>query len=122
MEALIKEWNAANPDMPAVLEVQPEGAYNEQVQAAAASGGLPDLLDFDGPNYANYVWSGYLQPLNGLVSDATIADVIPSLIAQGKYAPDGKHVTGNGGWCWGITKGSKNAASTGKLLDFFMST
>ena len=122
MEALIKEWNAANSDMQAVLEVQPEGAYNEQVQAAAASGGLPDLLDFDGPNYANYVWSGYLQPLNGLVSDATIADVIPSLIAQGKYAPDGKHVTGNGGWCWGITKGSKNAASTGKLLDFFMST
>jgi multiple sugar transport system substrate-binding protein len=47
MEALIKEWNAANPDIPAVLEVQPEGAYNEQVQAAAASGGLPDLLDFD---------------------------------------------------------------------------
>ena len=62
MEALVKEWNAANPDMQAVLEVQPEGAYNEQVQAAAASVGLPDLLDFDGQNYANYVWSGYLQP------------------------------------------------------------
>jgi multiple sugar transport system substrate-binding protein len=90
MEQLIKDWNAANPTMPAVLEIQPEGAYNEQVQAAAASGGLPDLLDFDGPNYANYVWSGYLQPLNGLVSDAVIADVIPSLIAQGTYAPDGK--------------------------------
>jgi multiple sugar transport system substrate-binding protein len=90
MEALIKDWNAANPDMPAVLEIQPEGAYNEQVQAAAASGGLPDLLDFDGPNYANYVWSGYLQPLNDLVSKATLDDVIPSLIAQGTYAPDGK--------------------------------
>jgi multiple sugar transport system substrate-binding protein len=45
MEALIKEWNEKNPTIPAVLEVQPEGAYNEQVQAAAASGGLPDLLD-----------------------------------------------------------------------------
>lgn len=90
MEMLIKEWNAANPGMPAVLEVQPEGAYNEQVQAAAASGGLPDLLDFDGPNYANYVWSGYLAPLNDLVSKAVIDDMIPSLVAQGTYAPDGK--------------------------------
>jgi multiple sugar transport system substrate-binding protein len=90
MEQLIKDWNAANPSMPAVLEVQPEGAYNEQVQAAAASGGLPDLLDFDGPNYANYVWSGYLSPLNDLVSADTMADMIPSLIAQGTYAPDGK--------------------------------
>jgi multiple sugar transport system substrate-binding protein len=90
MEALIKEWNAANPDMQAVLEVQPEGAYNEQVQAAAASGGLPDLLDFDGPNYANYVWSGYLSPLNDLVSKDTMSDMIASLIAQGTYAPDGK--------------------------------
>jgi multiple sugar transport system substrate-binding protein len=90
MEGLIKEWNAKNPDMPAVLEIQPEGAYNEQVQAAAASNGLPDLLDFDGPNYANYVWSGYLLPLNDLVSKATLDDVIPSIIAQGTYAPDGK--------------------------------
>ncbi len=90
MEALIKEWNAANPDIPVVLEVQPEGAYNEQVQAAAASGGLPDLLDFDGPNYANYVWSGYLLPMNDLVSKETMDDMIPSLIAQGTYAPDGK--------------------------------
>jgi multiple sugar transport system substrate-binding protein len=90
MEDLIKQWNEANPSMPAVLEVQPEGAYNEQVQAAAASGGLPDLLDFDGPNYANYVWSGYLVPLNDIVSKAVLDDVIPSLIAQGTYAPDGK--------------------------------
>lgn len=90
MEALVKEWNAANPDIPAILEVQPEGAYNEQVQAAAASGGLPDLLDFDGPNYANYVWSGYLLPLSDLVSKETMDDMLPSLIAQGTYAPDGK--------------------------------
>ncbi len=90
MEALIKEWNTANPDMQAILEIQPEGAYNEQVQAAAASGGLPDLLDFDGPNYANYVWSGYLAPLSELLSKETLDDMIPSLIAQGTYAPDGK--------------------------------
>ena len=88
--ASIEKWNAANPDTPAELVLLPEGSYNEQVQAAALAGQLPDLLDFDGPNYANYAWSGYLQPLNGLVSQATIDNAIPSIIAQGTYAPDGQ--------------------------------
>ena len=34
----IAQWNAANPDAQAVLEILPEGAYNEQVQAAALAG------------------------------------------------------------------------------------
>ncbi len=90
MSALIEKWNKANPSTPAKLEIQPEGSYNEQVQAAALSGNLPDLLDLDGPNYANYVWSGYLAPLNGLVSAKTMGDMLPSLINQGTYPPDGK--------------------------------
>ena len=88
--ASIEKWNAMHPDMKAELVLLPEGSYNEQVQAAALAGDLPDLLDFDGPNYANYAWSSYLAPLNDLVSQATIDNEIPSLIAQGTYAPDGK--------------------------------
>ena len=88
--ASIDKWNAMHPDMQAELVLLPEGSYNEQVQAAALAGDLPDLLDFDGPNYANYAWSGYLTPLNDLVSQATIDNEIPSLIAQGTYPPDGK--------------------------------
>ncbi len=87
---MLEEWNAAHPDSKATLEILPEGAFNEQVQAAALAGNLPDLLDFDGPNYANYVWSGYLLPLNDIVGKATIDNMIPSLIAQGTYGPDGK--------------------------------
>jgi len=100
----IEEWNAANPDHQATLEVLPEGAYNEQVQAAALAGNLPDLLDFDGPNYANYVWSGYLRPLGDLVPKEVIDNAIPSIIAQGTYPPDGKlyslgqHDSGLGLW------------------------
>ncbi|MEZ5670431.1 MAG: sugar ABC transporter substrate-binding protein [Alphaproteobacteria bacterium] len=90
IEALIAQWNAANPDAQAELVLLPEGSYNEQVQAAALAGDLPDLLDFDGPNYANYVWSGYLQPIDALVDPALLANALPSIIAQGTYAPDGK--------------------------------
>lgn len=87
---MLEAWSTAHPESKAVLEILPEGAYNEQVQAAALAGNLPDLLDFDGPNYANYVWSGYLTPLNEIVGKATLDNVIPSLIAQGTYGPDGK--------------------------------
>jgi multiple sugar transport system substrate-binding protein len=90
MNLLVDKWNKANPNNQAKLEIQPEGSYNEQVQAAALSGNLPDLLDLDGPNYANYVWSGYLAPLNGLVSAKTMGDMLPSLINQGTYPADGK--------------------------------
>lgn len=88
--AQIEAWNKANPDMAAELVQLPEGSYAEQVQAAALAGSLPDLLDFDGPNYANYVWSGYLAPLDGLVDPAVIANLLPSIVSQGTYAPDGK--------------------------------
>jgi len=87
---ILEGWNKLHPDKKAVIEILPEGAYNEQVQAAALAGNLADLLDFDGPNYANYVWSGYLVPLNDIVPKATIDNMIPSLIAQGTYGPDGK--------------------------------
>lgn len=88
--SMIDAWNAANPDTPAVLETLPEGSYNDQVNAAALAGDLPDLMDFDGPNYANYVWSGYLTPLNDLVSAELIANTSPSIIAQGTYPGDGQ--------------------------------
>lgn len=90
MAQMIEKWNKANPSMQAKLEIQPEGSYNEQVQAAALSGNLPDLLDLDGPNYANYAWSGYITPLNGLVSKKLLDDMLPSLIKQGTYPADGK--------------------------------
>jgi multiple sugar transport system substrate-binding protein len=47
-----------------VREDFPQGAYNDAIVAAAASGDLPCLIDMDGPIMPNWAWSGYLQPLN----------------------------------------------------------
>jgi multiple sugar transport system substrate-binding protein len=63
----------------------PEGTYNEQVQAAAAAGQLPDLLDFDGPNLYNYAWAGHLVPLDRFVSPEMKTDFLESILAQGEY-------------------------------------
>ncbi|MDR3211152.1 MAG: sugar ABC transporter substrate-binding protein [Planctomycetota bacterium] len=91
IEAILKEWSAKNPDYPAEYILLPEGAYNEQVQAAAMAGQLPDLLDFDASNYANYAWAGYLEPLNAFFPDSWFKRFLPSILDQGRYAPDGKY-------------------------------
>lgn len=63
----------------------PEGTYNEQVKAAAASGDLPDILDFDGPNLYNYAWNGNLQPLDACLPAELKSDLLPSITVQGTY-------------------------------------
>ena len=63
----------------------PEGSYNDQVQAAAFANDLPCLLDFDGPNLYNYVWGGFLLPLDDYVSDEMRNDFLQSIIDQGTF-------------------------------------
>ncbi|HSK91037.1 MAG TPA: hypothetical protein VK875_06980 [Euzebyales bacterium] len=60
LEQQVQEFNDSQDDVQADLTLLPEGNYNEQVQAAAAAGDLPDVLDFDGPFLYNYAWSGHL--------------------------------------------------------------
>jgi multiple sugar transport system substrate-binding protein len=67
------------------LTLIPEGAFNAQVQAAVLAGDLPDLLEMDGPLLASYAWGGHLRPLTGLLPEATVADLIPSIVAQGTW-------------------------------------
>ena len=68
MEDQVRRFNAANQDMRVELTLIPEGEYNTQVQATAADGRLPDLLDLDGPYLYNYAWKGHLVPLDNYLS------------------------------------------------------
>lgn len=68
----------------------PSSGYNDAVNAAAAAGDLPDVLMIDGPNVANYVWAGYLRPLDELVDPALLDDMTVAMKKQGTYGPDGK--------------------------------
>ena len=49
------------------------------------AGDLPDLLEFDGPYLANYVWQGHLRPLDDLLPAELQADLLPSIVNQGTY-------------------------------------
>ena len=82
----VSAFNATEQQVQVKLITLPVGDYAQQLQAAAAHGGLPDLLDFDGPNLYNYAWSGKLKPIDSCVSKSLREDLLPSIIEQGSYA------------------------------------
>jgi len=62
-----------------------EGDYSREVATAAATGTLPDVLDFDGPNLYNYAWAGDLKPIDSCLTPRQRADLLPSIRQEGSY-------------------------------------
>jgi multiple sugar transport system substrate-binding protein len=87
---VVKRFEAANPGVKVELMYTPHDVYNEKVAAAVSAKNLPDIIELDAPFLANYVWAGYLRPMDGLLSKALLDDMTPSNIAQSTYPVDGK--------------------------------
>jgi multiple sugar transport system substrate-binding protein len=85
IEQQVKRFNASQSGAKVQLTFIPEGSYNAQVQAAALSKALPDVLEFDGPFVYNYVWQKNLVPMDSLISESVRKDLLPSILAQGTY-------------------------------------
>ncbi len=85
LQEQVKRFNTGHPGLQVRLTLIPEGSYNAQVQAAAVADELPDLLEFDAPFLYSYVWQGHLRPLDDLLPDTLQADLLPSIIEQGRY-------------------------------------
>lgn len=90
ISAAAKAFEAANPGTKIELIHTPHDSYNEKIGAAVSAGNLPDIIELDAPFLSNYVWSGFLQPIDGLIDKALLDDMTPSNVAQGTYPPDGK--------------------------------
>jgi multiple sugar transport system substrate-binding protein len=88
----VAEFNRSQRRVRVKLITLPEGDYGKEVAAAAASGNLPDVLDFDGPNLYNYAWAGDLKPIGSCLTRGQRADLLPSIRRQGTY----------GGRLWGV--------------------
>jgi len=89
-QQLEESFNAKYKDQNLTVDVVPIPGYNNAIQAATLSGDLPDIIMVDGPNMANLVWTKTLQPLDELLDPAIVADLLPSVKAQGIYGPDQK--------------------------------
>lgn len=85
LEEQVTRFNATHDEVEVDLTTIPEGGYDIQVQSAALSGDLPDVLDFDGPMLYKYVWQGHLRPIGELLPEAVRDDLIPSILEQGTY-------------------------------------
>lgn len=85
LQRQVRAFNASQDDVTVRLVVFPDLDFNKEVEAAAASGELPDVLDFDGPNLYSFAWSGKLRALDSCISPRMRADVLPSLRRQGTY-------------------------------------
>ncbi len=85
LQKQVARFNASQKAFRIELIEIPEADYNTQVQSAAATRELPGILEFDGPMLANYVWKGYLQPLDSLISAEVRSSLLPSIEAQGTY-------------------------------------
>lgn len=85
LEDQVARFNASRDDVEVRLTLIPEGGYDIQVQSAALSGDLPDVLDFDGPMLYKYVWQNHLRPIGDLLPAEVRERLIPSILAQGTY-------------------------------------
>ncbi|GAB4573734.1 MAG: extracellular solute-binding protein [Anaerolineae bacterium] len=85
LDQILTNFNESQSDYVAVATELPEGSYTDAVNAAALAGELPCLLDFDGPTLYSFAWKGYLIPIDDYVSEELLADILPSIIAQGTY-------------------------------------
>ncbi|OWO94864.1 ABC transporter substrate-binding protein [Rhizobium esperanzae] len=83
-----ERFEAANPDVDVQFIYAPHDAYNEKFSAAVMAKQLPDVMELDAPFLANYVWSGYLQPIKPLIDKDLLDDMTESNIAQGTYPVD----------------------------------
>jgi multiple sugar transport system substrate-binding protein len=87
---LEKAFNAANSKSGLTAKVTPIPNINDALKAGFLSQKLPDVIMLDGPNMANYVWSGQLAPLDPYLDKTMLNDLLPAIRAQGTYSPDGK--------------------------------
>ncbi len=87
---LEKEFNQAFSDRGISVKLEALPDINASLQAGFLNGDLPDVILLDGPNMASYVWSGQLAPLDPYIDDEMRSDLLPAILDQGTYGPDGQ--------------------------------
>ena len=105
--ALVEQFNAttgAELGLTVELTQIPEAGYTDAVNAAAAAGDLPDVIDFDGPVLANFAWGGNIVALDECITDELKDNLLPSIVEAGTYEGNlyslGTFDSGLGMWAW----------------------
>ena len=87
-QKMVDDFNAtvgAEAGLTVNLTLVPEGDYTATVNAAAAAGDLPAVLDFDGPVLANLAWAGNIVSIEDCIPDDVRDNLLPSIVEGGTY-------------------------------------
>ncbi len=84
----MKSFNSSQKDIKVELKLIPGNDYTKTITTTDASK-LPDVMEFDGPTMANFVFNQKLAPIDDYVSAKTLSNATDAVKAQGEI--DGKH-------------------------------
>ncbi|GAB2965517.1 sugar ABC transporter substrate-binding protein [Streptomyces pseudoechinosporeus] len=84
----VKSFNSSQSDIKVDLKLIPGNDYTKTITTTDASE-LPDVMEFDGPTMANFVFNQKLAPIDDYVSAKTLSNATDAIKAQGEV--DGKH-------------------------------
>ncbi len=88
IQSAVKSFNSSQSKIKVELTLIPDNDYTKTITATEASK-LPDVMEFDGPTAANFVYNKKLAPIDTYVSAATMANATDANKAQGEIG--GKH-------------------------------
>ena len=83
LQNAVKSFNASQDKIKVELKLIPGNDYTKTITATDASQ-LPDVMEFDGPTMANFVYNKKLAPLDDYVSSRTLANATDASKAQGE--------------------------------------
>lgn len=88
LQSAVKSFNSSQNKIKVELKLIPEADYTKTITATDAAK-LPDVLEFDGPTMASFVYNSKLAPIDTYVSAKTMSNATDASKAQGEI--DGKH-------------------------------
>ncbi|MFI6039623.1 ABC transporter substrate-binding protein [Streptomyces sp. NPDC051315] len=88
LQSAVASFNSSQDKVKVELKLIPGNDYTKTITATDAAK-LPDVMEFDGPTMANFVYNKKLAPLDAYVSSRTMANATDANKAQGEI--DGKH-------------------------------
>lgn len=88
LQAAVESFNSSQKKVKVELKLIPEADYTKTITATDASE-LPDVMEFDGPTMANFVYNKKLAPIDDHVSAKTLSNATDASKAQGEIS--GKH-------------------------------
>ncbi|WP_223945861.1 MULTISPECIES: extracellular solute-binding protein [Micrococcaceae] len=81
LKKIIANFESSQSKIKVDLKLFPSDQYTKAVNSAAPED-LPDVLDFDGPTLASFVYNGKMAPLKDSVSGETLANQTDSIKSQ----------------------------------------